>query len=241
MRFLPRNFFWTVSIKKWPLKGLIIVILTATLLFGGRLIFEELNKPLPQEAVVQGITQTLQAQNYRYYAVAKRNLNEQETVISEIWGEKSPQGVHLKGNLPIIEAEVEIYQLNDKMYRRDPLTEGWLIVSDNGKASMEQLITELNPLGVFNVATEFEARYSGTERIEGTPCRIYEVMTKGENKYVELYWQDFNYRFWVGKRDGNIHKAEISAEHRDNSLHTLTVSIIFSNYHEPIELQAPVD
>lgn len=156
-------------------------------------------------------------------------------------GERSSQGVHLKGNLPIIEAEVEIYQINDKMYRRDPLTAGWLVVSANGKASMEQLISELNPLGVFNVSAEFDVMYSGTAKVNGAACRVYEVMTKGENKYLELYWQDFNYRFWIGKRDGYLHKAEITAEHRDNSLHILTVSINFSDYYEPIELQAPVE
>lgn len=241
MKFLPRDFFWTINLKKVPLKGIVLLILAGTLIFGGIFVYEELTTLPPYEAVVHGITQSMQAPNFRYQSVAKRFLDGQEMIISEIWGERSAQGVHLKGNLPIIEAEVEIYQINDKMYRRDPLTEGWLVVSANGRASMEQLITELNPMGVFNVTGEIEVRYSGTEKVEGTSCRIYEVMSKGENKYVELYWQDFNYRLWIGKRDGYLHKAEIAAEHRDNSLHTLTVDINFSDYNKSIEIQAPVE
>lgn len=241
MRFPTRNIFWTVNLRKIPLKSFVLLLLAGTLIFAGFFVYEELTKPSPYEAVVQGITQSMQAPNYRYHSVATRILNGEEMVISEIWGERSSQGVHLKGNLPIIEAEVEIYQINDKMYRRDPLTAGWLVVSANGKASMEQLISEFNPLGVFNVSAEFDVMYSGTAKVNGAACRVYEVMTKGENKYLELYWQDFNYRFWIGKRDGYLHKAEITAEHRDNSLHILTVSINFSDYYEPIELQAPVE
>jgi len=228
-----------LNLKKVPWKGLIILLLCAAIVYGGTLLYEEVTRPDPREAVLQGIGKSLQAQNYRYQAIAKRRLDGQETILSEIWGEKNSQGVHLKGNLPIIGAEVEIYQVADKMYRRDPLTQGWLVVSQQGKASLEQLIAELNPLSVFNPESDFEVRYVGTERVGRIPCRVYEVMTKGENKYVELYWQDFNFRFWLAKKDGYLHKAEIFAEHREDSQHILTVDLTFFDYDEHIEIQPP--
>jgi len=220
---------------KWPAA----VILGIILVLGNMFLYDELTKPVPEEAVLQGLNKSLNAQNYRYQAVAKRKLDGQETVISEIWGEKSQQGVHLKGNLPIINAEVEIYQIGDQMYRRDPLTQGWLVVANRGKASLEQLVAELNPLNAFNFTGDISVRYCGKDKVDSVPCRVYEVMTKGENEYLELYWQDFNYRLWVDRKDGYLRKAEISAEHRDNSLHTLTVSITFSDYNKPIEIKAP--
>lgn len=241
MKLLPRDgIFLTFNIRKLPWKWLMVVIISTVLVYGNFFLYEELTTPSPQEAVLQGLGKSLNAQSYRYQAVARRNLDGKETVISEIWGEKSPQGVHLKGELPIIKANVEIYQIGDKMYRKDPLTHGWLVVADRGKASMEQLITELNPLGIFNLNEDITVKYTGKEKVDSITCRVYEVMTKGENKFLELYWHDFNYRIWVDKKDGYLRKAEISAEHRDNSLHILTVSIIFSGYNEPIEIKAPV-
>jgi len=241
MKLLPRGTFLTVYLSKAPWKWLLLLLITIGLIFGNVFLYEELTKPVPLEAVLRGVEKSLNAQNYRYQATARRNLEGKETVISEIWGEKSPQGVHLKGSLPIIKAEVEIYQLGDKMYRKDPLTKGWLMVPNRGKASMEQLIAELNPLSVFSFQQDIAVQYRGKDKVGSVPCWVYEVMTKGENEYLELYWQDFNYRLWVDRKDGYLRKAEISAEHRDNSLHVLTVSITFSDYNEPIEIKAPVD
>ena len=124
MRLLPQGTIMVLNLKKVPWKGLIILLLCAAIVYGGTLLYEEVTRPDPREAVLQGIGKSLQAQNYRYQAIAKRRLDGQETILSEIWGEKNSQGVHLKGNLPIIGAEVEIYQVADKMYRRDPLTQG---------------------------------------------------------------------------------------------------------------------
>lgn len=242
MKLLPRGgTFITFSLRKVPWKWLLVLLISVVLVFGNIFLYEELTRPEPQEAVLQGLAKSLNAQNYRYQATARRILDGKETVISEIWGEKSPQGVHLKGNLPIIKAEVEVYQLGDKMYRKDPLTQGWLVVANRGKASMEQLIVELNPLSVFSFSEDIAVKYRGQEKVAAVPCRVYEVMTKGENKFLELYWQDFNYRIWLDKKDGYLRKAEVSAEHRDNSLHSLTVGINFSAYNEPIEIKAPVN
>lgn len=229
-----------MKLPRIPWKWLAVLLTSLILVYGNIYVYDELTRPAPQEAVLQGLNMSLNAPNYRYQATAKRSLEGKETVISEIWGEKNLQGVHLKGNLPIIKADVEIYQVADKMYRKDPLTKGWLVVPNQGKAAMEQLVTELNPLSSFNFNTDIYAKYAGKERVDSSSCRVYEVMTRGENKFMELYWQDFNYRLWVDKKEGYLRKAEITAEHRDNSQHVLTVSIRFFDYNEPIEIKAPL-
>ncbi|MDD2211655.1 MAG: hypothetical protein PHV56_01550, partial [Clostridia bacterium] len=75
----------------------------------------------------------------------------------------------------------------------------------------------------------------------GKKCRVYELMTKGENKYLELFWQDFNYILWVDKKEGLIRQAQISAEHRDNSQHNLKIVLWLSDFNVPIELKPPVE
>lgn len=225
--------------RKIVIKWLGLALLAITAVFAGTLLYEKLTLPVPEEALRQSLPKTLNTQSCRYQAVAVRVLDGQETVISEVSGEKNLQSVHIKGNLPIVKSEVEVYQFPDAMYRRDSLTKGWLVVPAKGRAAMEQLISEINPMGAFHFDDAIEVLYAGKEKVGKYSCRIYEVIGRGQNKYLELYWQDFNYRLWVDRKEGYIRKAEIMAEHRDNSQHLLKLTMTLSDYNEVIEIKPP--
>jgi hypothetical protein len=226
------------SITKWLLISLVIVLL----FLGGRFIYEEANRLPPDEAVKQSLTKTLNAETYRFKVTAKRSQDGQEAVISEISGEKSLDGVHLQGSLPLIKAEVEIIHLGDQLYRKDIYTKKWVTVPAEGRIGLEQLITELNPLSVFKFTDgSFEVKEAGKEKVAGQTCRVYEIMTKGENKYLQLFWQDFNYILWVDKKDGLLRQARISGEHREMVNHTLSIEVLFFDYHVPFELKPPLE
>jgi len=216
-------------------------LLAAFLAWGSIYIYGELTAPPPKEAVLQGLAKTLNARSCRYRAVAVRVLEGKESVISEINGEKNLRGVHLWGTLPIIKAEVEVYHLGDVLYRRDSLTKGWVSVPGKDRAAVERLIAEINPLGAFHFAEQdnIDARYAGLEKAGGKICRLYEVMARGTNKYMELYWEDFNYRVWIDRQDGFIRRAEIVAEHRDNSRHLLKIEVELKDFNEPVEIMEP--
>lgn len=239
MRLVPRYPIAVFNMKRGPWKWLLLSLLIVIMGLGGFYMYEEFTLPEPQEAVQQGLAKTLGAKSYRYQAVAKRILEGKESVLSQVVGEKNHQSVHIKGELPIIKAEVEIYQIGDTLYRRDTTSQGWLKVPAKGRAAFEQLIAEINPLGSFNFSQIVEAKYAGKEKIGGKTCRVYEVMARGENKFLELFWQDFNYRLWIDKNEGFINKAEVSAEHRNNSRHLLNISIILSDFNENIEIKEP--
>ena len=224
---------------KW--KGILLALLVIALLYGGVYFFQEITKLPPQEAIKLSLLNTIHAQNYRFEVTATRIYEGKETLLSDLCGEKGAQGVYLKGTIPLIKADVEIYHLGDTLYRSDPFTKGWVVVPIQGRVGIEQLIAELNPLGVFNFAEEnLEAKYVGTERVQGKKCRVYEIMTKGENRYLQLYWQDFNYILWIDRKEGLIRKAQISADHRDDSQYNLKLSVSLYDYNEEIELKPPI-
>lgn len=226
------------SIAKW----LIICLAVVLLFWGGRYLCEEVNRLPPDEAVKQSLTKTLNAETYRFKVTAKRSQDGQEAVISEISGEKSLDGVYLQGSLPLIKAEVEIIHLGDQLYRKDVYTKKWVTVPAEGRIGLEQLITELNPLSVFKFTDgSFEVKEAGKEKVDGQTCRVYEIMTKGENKYLQLFWQDFNYILWVDKKDGLLRQARISAEHREMVNHSLSIEVLFFDYHVPFELKPPLE
>ncbi len=226
------------TIWKW----LILLVTVVALFGGGCYLLEEARKLPPDEAVIQSLAKTLNAENYRFKVTAKRTLAGNETIISEINGEKSIEGVHLQGSLPLIKAEVEIFHLGEKIYRKDIYSKKWVIVPAESRIGLEQLIAELNPLSVLKFAEgSFEVREAGKEKIGGKTCRVYEVMTKGENKYLQLFWRDFNYILWVDQREGVLRQVRISAEHREMANHTLSIETAFTDYHVPLELKPPVD
>lgn len=236
----PRNFF-TLDLKKVPWKWIAALLLAVFLLYAAGYVYDEITQLPPAEVVKQGLTKTVNAQSYRYHAVAIRYLEGKESVISELSGEKNLKGVHLKGHLPIIQAEVEVYHMGDVLYRRDTMTDGWVVVPDKGRLAVEQLIAEINPLGAFHFSEQdtFDVKYVGKESINKNTCRVYEVLGRGVNKFMELYWQDFRYRLWIDKRDGYILKAQVMAEHRDDSQHILNINMELGGFDEPIEIIPP--
>lgn len=223
---------------KWAALLLLLIVLSSV----GFYLYEEWTLLPPNEAVLEGLNKTANLQSCRYNLTAVRILEGKEAIISEVNGEKNAQGVHLNGKLPIIKADVEIYHMGDTLYRRDTLTDGWVIVPEKGRAAIEQLIAEINPLGVFHFSEQdnIEVKYIGKEKVNKKTCRLYEVMGRGVNKYLELYWQDFKYRIWIDKHKSVIRKAQIMAEHRDNAQHLLQITVVFSDFDEEIEINPPV-
>jgi len=241
MKIVPSKPILTFNVGKMPWKWLVAVFLIIILVYAGLYLYNEMTLLPPHEAVIQGLTKTVNMPSFRYKSMAVRILDGQETVMSEVSGEKNLKGVHLQGSLPIIKAEVEIYHMGDVLYRRDSLTDGWVIVPEQGRPAVEQLIAEINPLGAFHFSEQdnIEVKYLGKEKVNRQTCRLYEVMGRGVNEYMALYWQDFKYRIWVNKKDGVIQKAEIMAEHRDNSQHLLQITVELSSFNDTIEINPP--
>ncbi len=225
---------------KW--KWFVTFLLAVVLFYGTSYIYGEMNKLPPEEAVKQSLVKTFQVENYRFQVIAKRSQEGKDVLISDIHGEKSAEGIHLQGSIPLIKADVDLYYLGETIYRKDASTKNWVMIPAGGRVGVEQLIAELNPLGVLNFPEgNFVVQEAGTERLGGKSCRVYEVMTKGESKYLGLFWQDFDYILWVDKKEGLIRQARITAEHREKAGQTLSVDLLLTDYHLPIELKAPVE
>ncbi|MDD2401401.1 MAG: hypothetical protein PHI90_04385 [Clostridia bacterium] len=231
-----------LNLKKSKYKWIGIIILLFGLLYGGSYVYEELTRLPPKEAVKIGTENTIRANNYRFRVVSSRVLEGEEVVLSDVYGDRCSRGIHLKGTLPLIQADVEIYHIGENIYRKDSCSENWVKVPARGRVAIEQLIAELNPLESFNfLDNKFEAKYVGKEKVDGRKCYKYEVMTRGENKYLELFWRSFNYIIWIDKNDNLIRKASVIAEHLDNSQHCLNIVVSITDYEELIEIKAPIE
>lgn len=238
---VPFNEFRTINISKRPWNLIAILLIGLILIYGTFVLYEEITRPQPMDAIQQGLAKTINARSYRYEVTAVHVIDGKEKILSNTRGEKCLQDVHIKAELPIIKADVEIYQIGDTMYRQDTTTKDWLIVSNKGRAAIEMLISEINPLGVFHFDEFIEVIYTGKEKVNKRKCWAYEIMAKGENKFLELYWKDFNYQLWIDKKEGMIRKAVVTAEHRDKSQHILKVNVLLYDFDESIEIVPPIN
>jgi len=228
---LPRlNLNW-----KWILTILLILVLSG----GGYGVYRGLNSVPPEEAVSTAISNTLNADSYRYEAVSKRIVDEKEDLLSEVIGEKSNGNVHFTGRLHVVNSDFEIYQVADKLYRKDVFSKDWLVVEDTNAEATEKLIQEINPLGTFAFSEPVVAEYVGKEVVNDKKCKKYEVMAETENKYLLVLWQDFTYTVWIDK-SGLLTKAEINAVNKQYENQILSMSVEFSDYNKEIVINPPM-
>ncbi|HHX96720.1 MAG TPA: hypothetical protein GX687_04575 [Clostridia bacterium] len=230
-----------LNLKNVPGEKIIALILLLIFLGGGFHLVREIRQPPPFEAVKQGLAYTLQASSFSFELQASRILKGETMILSEIQGQKAEEGVYVKGTLPLLNADLEIYYLGDQLYRRDTLTKDWVKIPAAGKIGVELLMAELNPLGVLEfLEEEFAAKYAGKAKVGKKKCRVYEVMSRGENKFAEFFWQDFNYILWVDQKGKYIRQAQITAEHRDEPEHDLQILITLGDFNRSFVLEPPV-
>jgi len=220
-------------------KWILIILLILILAGGGYGIYRGLNSIPPQEAVTRAIQNTLNADSYRYEAVSKKLVDGKEELLSEVIGEKSNGNVHFTGKLHVVNSDFEIYQIADKLYRKDVFSKDWLVVEDINVEATEKLIQEINPLGTFTFSEPIVAEYVGKEKVNDKKCKKYEVMAETENKYLLTLWKDFTYTVWIDK-SGLLTKAEINAVNKQHENHQLNMSVQFSDYNKEIVINPPM-
>jgi len=238
---LPKFSFPKLSLPRLSInwKWILIILLIIVLAGGGYGVYRGLNSVPPEEAVSTAIDNTLNADSYRYEAVSKKLVNGEEDLLSEVIGEKSNGNVHFTGKLHVVNSDFEIYQVADKLYRKDVFSKDWLVVEDINVEATERLIQEINPLGTFAFSEPIIAEYVGKEKVNDKKCRKYEVMAETENKYLHTLWKDFTYTVWVDK-SGLLSKAEINAVNKQHENHQLIMSVEFSDYNKEIVINPPM-
>ncbi|MGI6224780.1 MAG: hypothetical protein ACOYJ1_00855 [Peptococcales bacterium] len=220
-------------------KWVLILVLLLVVSVGGVGVYRTYYGPLPEEIVSRAISDTLNADSYRYKAVSIKYVDDKEEVLSEVIGEKSNGNVHFTGKLHVVDSDFEIYQVADKLYRKDVFSKDWLVVEEINVEATEKLIQEINPLGTFAFSEPIVAEYAGKEEVDGKKCRKYEVMAETENKYLLALWKDFTYTIWVDK-SGLLRKAEINAVNKQMENNRLKMSVEFSDYNTEIVINPPM-
>lgn len=225
-----------ISVKKykWPL------IISLLLIFIGGGTFLYFYEPLtPEELVTQSMDNTLKAQSYRYNAITKSIIDNEEELLTQVDGEKSNDDVHLKGKVFIVNGDLEVYRVNGKLYRKDTFSDNWLELNDIEKEDTGALMQEINPLGMLDFEGKITAQLMGKEKINKIKCKKFKVNANWTNKYLQTLWKDLNYVVWVNPRKKNLVKAKVYAVNKDHNNNSFEMNVIFSDLNDEIKISAP--
>lgn len=223
--------------KKW----IFLLIGLLVLAFGvsvGIHLWQDYHLP-PEEVVKSALEKTLNMEEYQYTSQSVRVLNGSEEVLSLLNGQKKNGNTHLAGQMPIVNSEIEVYQIADTFYRQDIATGKWLIVKGYDEEATEVLLQEIDPLSNFYLENEYSAEYLGKEKIDGVRCKKYQIYMSKEGSYLSSLWAEYYYTLWIDRK-GTIQQVEMIACDHENKPEQLKMTVQFDWFSPIEEISAPV-
>lgn len=190
------------------------------------------------ELTEKAIKQTVDTPSYRYTLVATLEVDGKTQTWSDIAGEKSNQDVHIAGKM--INTPVEMYQIGQTSYNKDPFTNKWYNVEGYNLNEQSIMMMEINPLSNLSFKSVVEAGYAGREKVRSRDCWVVNVKPDLENQLLEVLWQDFSSQLWVDRREEVIRKAILEAKSKNSTTTSLKITMEFYDFNEPIVLTPPI-
>lgn len=196
-------------------------------------------KVVPEELLAESLEKSLGSGSYRYHVKATLFVDDRERQLSDITGEKTKSGdFHIKGSMQ--EQKVEVYQIDGTTYIMDPVSGRWMTIPGNKVFQQPMFMVEINPLASFNYNGTEPVEYLGVEEVKGRKAYVLSCIPQTVTKFLEMNWEQFQYKVWVDKRSHLMLKAEIEGVHKGNARDRLVVEVEVSDYNQEINLEPPV-
>ncbi len=227
LRLQKKEAFWRAGLF------LCVFVLVA----GGFYFYRVQTKVEPGALIQETVKRANQARGYRYQIAAEFNLGGKKQTWSRVQGEKAAEDFHIKGT--ILGTPVEIFQIGKKTYTRDPVSEKWVVLEGNDLTRQQVFWAEINPLSNFQFKIIGSPRILRTEKVGRRKCWLVEFRPEIENKYLEMWWKNFTYRFWVDKRSRMLLKAQATAENKNSPGTFLSLTVEFRDFNQKIEIKPP--
>lgn len=192
----------------------------------------------PPQAIRQALENTAQAGSYEYKITMTTVIDGKEQVSSTVTGQREDKNrIHIHGQ--IFDSLVDFYQIDATTYTKDQLTGEWIKITDNQINQQEIFMNELNPLASFAFKELTEATFAGVQTVGSKKYWVYTASPVVDNKYMEILWKDFQYKFFLQPRSLLIDKAEVAALSKNNPADKMKLVVEFANYNGSIQVVPP--
>ncbi|TGE33702.1 hypothetical protein [Desulfosporosinus sp. Sb-LF] len=212
----------------WLLIGISIVLIGGLL---GRYFWQ----PDPTNLVTQGLERLNGATSFRYSLTQHQWVEGKDRVLTQILGEKDGGNTRILGQL--VGSEVEIIQVGDSTYNKDPFSKKWIRYA-NAPAAQEVFLAELNPLSSLQMKELGEVMLSGQEKVNGDRVWVCHLKPSVQNQMMEAFWTDFQYTLYIRKSDKTLVKATIEAKNKAKS-DPMTMTLEFKDIGKKLTIQTP--
>ena len=215
-------------------RGLWVLIGISIVLIGG-LIGRFFWQPDPVKLVTHGLERLKAATSFRYSVTQHQSIEGKDRILMQILGEKDGGNTKILGQL--VGSEVEIIQIGNSIYNRDPFSNKWIKFA-NSKSTQEAFLAELDPLSSLNIKELGEVVLIGQEKVNDEKVWVCQLMPKVSSQAMETFWQGFKYTLYIRKSDEVLVKAIIEAENKAKS-DSMAMTLEFKDIGKKINIQAP--
>lgn len=193
----------------------------------------------PEELLVKALDTTHALKSYRFHLEAFLETEGGCIEISRVSGERTPAGdLHLWGKMT--GQEVDIYQVKDTTYFKDPVSQRWMVTPGNNPLQQEIFLVEVNPLSILKITKVKELHYKGRQK--NMPGRPYLLVLRPEinNALLTAYWGNFACKLWIDRGTTYIQQAELVAEHRQKPGDRLLIKLELYDFNKRINVKPPL-
>lgn len=192
----------------------------------------------PEELLVKALDTTHALKSYRFYLEAFLETEGGHIEISKVNGECASTGdLHLWGKMT--GQEVDIYQVKDTTYFKDPVSQRWMVTPGNNPLQQDIFLVEVNPLSILKITEVKELQYKGRQK--NMPGRPYLLSLRPEinNALLNAYWHNFSCNLWIDRREPYIRQVDLVAEHRQKAGDSLVIRLQLYDFNKRIDIKPP--
>ena len=217
----------------WLILGLIII---AVIIFS-------VNSPLttsaptPEQAAL-ALDNTFAATSYRFTTRSTVYLDQAERIFSQLSGERSGENRHISGE--VLGTPVNIYYVDNAIFQQSSIDKSWRQVAEVDLEEARQLIAEITPEINFQFHETGEIIYIGTEEIDNQLLHRLELSPVMADNWLERYFDNIHCIIWLDKNGQYIVRARFTAVSTENPSVWLTIENTFSDFNQPLTIEAPI-
>ncbi|TDA66948.1 MAG: hypothetical protein D9V47_11550 [Clostridia bacterium] len=202
--------------------------------------YQENVKLVPEELLDEALKNTLAASSYRYDISVRLTVDGREEKLSQVTGERDAQGnFHVQGEMT--GQPTEAYQIEDTTYLKDPVTSKWMVIPGNNLFQQELFMAEINPVAMLNISQPRDLEYLGKQEGQGGQVYVLKLRPQVvENRFLNIYAQDFTYSLHISRNNRHVSRAEVEATSKANTNTRIFFTVDFFDYNARIAIEPPV-
>ena len=216
----------------------VIIIFFLAVAAGGVAYYFSFLRVEPAPLLEETLSKAHQAKSYRYSLHAELDISGKKKNWIQVQGERAPGCYHFWGKT--LGTPVEIYQFGMRSYTMDPVSSKWTVLDGVDLTKQQLYMAEIDPLNSFRFRSTGEPQLVGKDKVGKRKCVILEVKPELESKYLEIWWRDFTYRFWIDRRKHVLVKAEATAISKNSNDTSLTMTVEFWDFNKRIKITPPL-